>query len=55
LADANLGKYPARHQHLDLATVRQLIATWAQRLQNSEHAAALLTDATAPTLQPTCG
>ncbi len=33
LAQANLKKYPARHERLDVAAVRALIADWLQRLE----------------------
>ena len=36
LAQANLGKYPASHERLNLAGVRQLIAHWLARLDKNE-------------------
>src|SRR6185437_12085928 len=33
LADANLGKYPPLHEHLDLGYVRQLIRQWVGNLE----------------------
>ena len=33
LAQANLEKYPARHERLNLATVQQLIAGWLVQLE----------------------
>ena len=35
LAQANLEKYPAQHEHLDLKMVLGLIARWLQRLERS--------------------
>jgi len=38
LALANLEKYPPRHEHLDLATVRDLIRKWLGLLEGADFA-----------------
>ena len=48
LAAANFEKYPCRHEQLDLATVRHLIAAWLDRLQASDSEAKRLTAANVP-------
>jgi predicted metal-dependent hydrolase len=50
LAQANLEKYPPRHEHLDVAAVRALIADWLQRLERGGFTVNPLTAATAPQL-----
>ena len=48
LASANLEKYPQRHEQLDVAAVRQLIAIWLDRLQSPVSEMNLLTTSNAP-------
>lgn len=50
LAQANLGKYPALHEKLNLAAVQQLIAGWLWRLENDEFTVNPLTAAMVPQL-----
>jgi predicted metal-dependent hydrolase len=51
LARTNLGKYPRRHERLDLTAVQALIADWLQRLEQSEFTVNPLTAATVPQLE----
>ena len=51
LAQANLEKYPARHEQLDLAAVRALIADWLQRLEQGGFTVNPLTAQTGPRLE----
>jgi predicted metal-dependent hydrolase len=48
LARANLDKYPALHERLDLAAVLNLINTWLHRLEPVNPAGCLLSDFPAP-------
>jgi len=48
LASANFERYPGRHEQLDLAAVRHLIATWLDRLQSPGSGENLLTASNAP-------
>jgi predicted metal-dependent hydrolase len=50
LAQANLGKYPARHEHLDVAAVRALIGRWLDWLEAGKFARNPLRDQLAPDL-----
>lgn len=50
LAQANLLKYPALHQQLDLAAVLRLIADWLGRLEATDYAVNPLTLNNAPKL-----
>lgn len=50
LAEANLQKYPAIHDQLDLAAVLRLIAAWLGRLEAGQFAVNPLTATTAPQL-----
>jgi predicted metal-dependent hydrolase len=36
LAQANLEKYPARHEHLDLQRVQNLMADWRRQLEQAD-------------------
>ncbi len=51
LARTNLRKYPAVHEHLDLAGVLRLIEHWLHTLEPNEFALNPLTHANAPKLQ----
>ena len=51
LAQANLEKYPARHEHLDLKIVQGLIADWLQRLEQSGFGVNPLTPQSGPRLE----
>ena len=48
LASANFEKYPRQHEQLDVAGVRQLIATWLDRLESPGSSVNLLTASNAP-------
>ena len=48
LASANFEKYPSRHEQLDVAAVRHLIALWLDRLQSPGSGVNLLTASNAP-------
>jgi predicted metal-dependent hydrolase len=50
LAQANLEKYPALHEKLNLVAVRQLIAGWLWRLEKDEFTINPLTNALVPQL-----
>jgi predicted metal-dependent hydrolase len=50
LAQANLEKYPARHEHLDLEMVQGLIAGWLQQLEKSDFKTNPLSAANLPRL-----
>lgn len=50
LARTNLGKYPARHERLEVAAVLQLIATWLGWLEGGGFAMNPLRQQTAPRL-----
>ncbi len=51
LAQANLEKYPARHEQLDLAAVLALIDDWLQRLEQGAFAVNPLTAQTGPRME----
>ena len=51
LAQANLQKYPAPHERLDLGTVQGLIAGWLQSLESSNFTVNPLTAGNRPTLR----
>ncbi|HTA28868.1 MAG TPA: non-canonical purine NTP pyrophosphatase, partial [Candidatus Cybelea sp.] len=48
LAQANLRKYPARHEHLDVGTVLGLIENWLQKLERNQFEKNPLTGSGAP-------
>jgi predicted metal-dependent hydrolase len=50
LADANLEKYPASHERLQVANVRGLIRDWLRRLETGNFEVNPLTSASAPRL-----
>lgn len=50
LADANLEKYPALHEHLQVGNVRGLIRDWLQRLEAGHFEVNPLTSSSAPQL-----
>ena len=50
LAEKNLKKYPAFHEHLDVACVLALIRAWRDKLQTTDFAHNPLTDTNAPRL-----
>jgi predicted metal-dependent hydrolase len=50
LAEANLQKYPAVHERLDLLKVQAIIREWVQQLESSNFAINPLTSGTAPKL-----
>jgi predicted metal-dependent hydrolase len=50
LAQANLEKYPLRHERLDLSAVLQLIADWLLQLESQNFKANPLTPANVPRL-----
>ncbi len=51
LADANLRKYPARHEHLDLPPVLALIQHWLARVEQSDFASNPLLSEPRPVLR----
>ena len=51
LARANLMKYPARHEHLDVAATLALIQDWQEKLEAGKHEVNPLNQATAPKLK----
>jgi uncharacterized protein len=51
LADANLQKYPDRHEQLAVGTVRELIQTWLQRLEAGRFETNPLVPESAPELR----
>jgi predicted metal-dependent hydrolase len=51
LADANLQKYPAHHEQLDIRSVRELIQTWLERLESARFETNPLVSETAPKLK----
>jgi predicted metal-dependent hydrolase len=50
LAQANLDKYPRRHEHLDLDAVGHLIARWLGELERNDFSYNPLTAASSPQL-----
>jgi len=50
LALANLEKYPNRHEHLNLKTVRRLIEAWLADLESTQYAKNLLSNKNTPKL-----
>ena len=48
LAQANLQKYPRKHEHLDVVAALGLIEGWLQKLEGSQFARNPLTDGSAP-------
>jgi predicted metal-dependent hydrolase len=50
LAQANLDKYPCKHEHLDLAGLQQLIGGWLDRLESQHFANNPLSAANFPRL-----
>jgi predicted metal-dependent hydrolase len=50
LAQANLEKYPRRHEHLDLAIVFKLIEKWLNELESGRFEINPLTDENTPSL-----
>ena len=50
LARTNLGKYPSRHERLDLTAVLALIADWLRQLEQGDFILNPLTAQTAPQL-----
>jgi predicted metal-dependent hydrolase len=50
LAQANLEKYPAQHEHLNLQIVRQLITDWLRQLEMNDFSVNPLSAATVPQL-----
>jgi predicted metal-dependent hydrolase len=50
LAEANLQKYPAVHERLDLLKVQGIIREWVQQLESSNFAVNPLTSGTTPRL-----
>ncbi len=51
LAQTNLQKYPARHEHFDLLPVHALITEWLGRLIQSDYSVNPLTPDSAPRLK----
>lgn len=51
LAEANLEKYPAIHEQLDVKIVLQLVHDWMQRLESAQFTKDPLTAANAPELK----
>ena len=52
LAQANLEKYPHRHEHLDVAAALKLIADWLQRLEGCDFRVNPLTPSNPPQINP---
>jgi hypothetical protein len=55
LARTNLHKYPAIHDHLDVARVLRLIETWLHQLESQDFAVNPLTASNAPRIELLCG
>ena len=51
LAQTNLGKYPAPHEHLDLKMVLCLIADWLRMLEQADFTVNPLTAQTGPRME----
>ena len=52
LAEANFRKYPARHRHIDLGGVIQMIDDWLKKLEASGFKSNPLASVNTPKIQP---